>query len=558
MKVVIERNDKYIKTEQESQKYVDAILKSSSPKKVVVAGPGTGKTYLFKQVLEGKKNTLTLTFVNSLVEDLSLDLYGLSNVRTLHSYARSVLGKINSGVEVFPKLANVIREDAKNILRKDINFDYMFHNRVNDQTLLDFYEARRSYYGKYYGYTDIIHSLVKYFEQNIQNVPTYDYVLVDEFQDFNPLEIALIDLLSQKNPILLAGDDDQALYEDLKSANKRYIRDRYSDKYPDYEPFTLPFCRRSTRVIVDSVNDIINEAKSRALLKDRVDKKYLYFDQEEKDKDSASNPYVVYTQKFATQIPWFISTQIDEIAKRIKDKFSVLIISPSAKKSEITVGILRSKGFQNISLIQKKSGDEIPTLMEGLDILLENEEDSLGWRIIARHLMSNENFQSLLTATTVSSAKPIVEIVEKSFKTNINAILKSLKSLKSGKKLNDMEMDKLLKLFKIDPAEKIKAFLLSQLPAKSEVVINPGIRKIPIKATTIQSSKGLSVDFVFITYFDDQYFTDIKNKKITDTNVYNLLVSLTRAKKGVYLISSNTKKKPTFLSWINNERIKYV
>src|SRR5579862_2424349 len=89
--------------------HIDAILACGAKKRLVVAGPGTGKTYLFKKVIAGKKKTLTLTFVNSLVEDLSLELCGLSNVMTLHSFARGVLGK---NTKVFPKLHTVIQQDA--------------------------------------------------------------------------------------------------------------------------------------------------------------------------------------------------------------------------------------------------------------------------------------------------------------------------------------------------------------------------------------------------------------------------------------------------------------
>ena len=85
----------------------------------MVAGPGTGKTFLFKKALEGKSKTLTLTFVNSLVEDLSLELYGMSEVRTLHSFARGVLGK----AKVFPKLSAVITEDASLLLDQELDFD---------------------------------------------------------------------------------------------------------------------------------------------------------------------------------------------------------------------------------------------------------------------------------------------------------------------------------------------------------------------------------------------------------------------------------------------------
>lgn len=558
MKIVIEREDKYIDAEQKNQKYIDAILKSSSPKKVVVAGPGTGKTRLFKQILDGRKNTLTLTFVNSLVEDLSLSLYGLSEVRTLHGYARSILGKITPGVEVFPKLVKVIQEDAEVINGTKVDFDDVFHNRIDDKKLLNFYAERRNYYGGYYGYSDIILTLVEYFEKNPANIPTYDYILVDEFQDFNLLEISLIDLLSQKSPILLAGDDDQALYEELKSANKNYIRDRYGDNHPDYDSFTLPFCRRSTRVIVEAVNDIINVAQSKGLLKGRIDKKYCYFDQEEKDKESASNPYILYTQKFVTQIPWFISKQIDEIARKVQDKFSVLIISPSVKMSQSIADALNGKGFKNVSSSQKKIMDEGATLINGISLLLEHDDDNLGWRIIAKHLLMEDVYKTLLKTTANVQDKPIMEMLDKNIVANIKGMLKSLNSLKNGEDIGDDTMSELLQLFKLEVTESMRNLLLDKLPEKNGITVNSGIRNIPIKTTTVQSSKGLSVDYVFITHFDDQYLVDIKNKIIKDINVYNFLVALTRARKGVYLISSNTKTKPIFLSWINKDRIKHV
>ena len=122
-------NDKYTASKKARQEYVDAVLNSKSKKNIVVAGPGTGKTFLFKEVLKGRKNSLTLSFVNALVEDLSLELCGISDVKTLHGFARSALGTVVSGsVKVFPKLSEVIKEDAIVLLGKDIDFDYIFHN----------------------------------------------------------------------------------------------------------------------------------------------------------------------------------------------------------------------------------------------------------------------------------------------------------------------------------------------------------------------------------------------------------------------------------------------
>ncbi len=323
---------KYTKAKTDLEKHVEAILHSKSIKKVVVAGPGTGKTYLFQKILEGKQNTLTLTFINSLVEDLSLELCGISEVRTLHSFTRSILSKIKrKKINIFPSLSKVIQNDAEILIGKEVDFERLFNNREDKDEFIEFYNKRRRYYG-YYGYTDIIFSAVLYFEKYRDQIPAYEQILVDEFQDFNKLEVSLIELLSEKSPILLTGDDDQALYE-FKSASTRYIREKHSKKMPDYESFNLPFCVRCTRVVVDAINDIIVSAKKAGFLIGRIDKPFTYFHCEEKDEESERYSKIVHTQKFERQIPWFIEKKIGEIAEYMKSKFSVLIISPFKKQS---------------------------------------------------------------------------------------------------------------------------------------------------------------------------------------------------------------------------------
>lgn len=225
-----------------------------------MAGPGTGKTFLFKKVLNGKTKTLTLSFVNSLVDDLSLELYGISEVRTLHSFGRSELSKIlKKEVNIYSKLPAIIREDFQILTGGDIEFDVLFHERDDSNPNLAFYEARRNYYN-YYGFADVIHAAVKAFEADNNNVPSYEQVLIDEFQDFNKLEVSLIDLLAEKSPILLAGDDDQALYEFLKNASAHHIRLRHRDEMPEYASYNLPFCARCPEVVVEATNDLINAA----------------------------------------------------------------------------------------------------------------------------------------------------------------------------------------------------------------------------------------------------------------------------------------------------------
>lgn len=550
-------NEKYVKAKAERKKYTDAILSHPSRHKIVVAGPGTGKTHLFKEVLNDKSSTLTLTFVNALVEDLSLELYGLSDVKTLHSFARSELTKaIKKEINLFPKLPKVIQEDAKILLDKNIDFDQIFHNRDDDNMNIDFYKKRKDYFG-YYGYSDVIFAIVKFFESKKDKVPTYEQVVVDEFQDFNKLEVSLIELLSEKSPVLLAGDDDQALYA-FKNASPDHIRHKYSSACADFAPFSLPFCSRCTRVIVEATNDLIKSAKNNGNLATRIDKPYNYFEDENKDKESNQHHKLIYTQSYAKKIPWFIQQRIGETAKEVRGNFSVLVISPSKKQSKAIVNSLRQKGFGNIDFVEKNDGNE-PSLMDGLKILLDDGNSNLGWRIVVKFFLRTSDFENLIKETNKGDAKPICEIIERKVKKEIDGVVKICKKIKDGKVVDEAKTVEVLQKAGFKTEEIVKDFLKGEINSSSPRSGNPGLRKIPIKATTVQSSKGLAADVVFITHFDDKYFVKNKDKtKISDQDICNFLVALTRARKKIFLISSDTKKEPAFLAWIERSRIDKV
>ncbi|HDZ20296.1 hypothetical protein LCGC14_0204970 [marine sediment metagenome] len=548
---------KYAAASRQRQEHVDAVVAATTGNKIVVAGPGTGKTYLFRQVLAGKKNTLTLTFVNALVEDLSLELFGLSEVRTLHGFARQQLKKLTQkDVEVFSKLSAVIREDAVVLLDNDIDFDPLFYNKSDPDERIEFYRRRRVYYD-HYGFSDMVYAAVRLFEKHPERIPVYSQVVVDEFQDFNAVEVALIELLASKSPILLAGDDDQALYESLKSASTQYIRQRYGDVTSGYASFTLPYCSRTTRVIVDATNDIISGAAENGCLRGRINKPFRYFDEPQKDKESERNPQLVYTQVYAAQIPWFIQKRVEDIAKEVRDKFTVLLISPTGPKSRQVVNALREKGFENIHCKEKQESAE-PTLLEGLNLLLKDPVSNLGWRVATKGLLPDDEFRSLLAKTSdADSSGRLRDILTPERKREVNALLTLLRAVRDGKSPGDeAHMTDLLKRVGVDAVGMGTEYLRDHITPPTNRVVDHGIRKVFMRATTIPGSKGLAADYVFITHFDDLYFIRDKDKnQVSDQDICGFLVALTRAQKKVFLISSDRKKIPTFLKWIDDARI---
>lgn len=544
-------DERYAQARNKRQKHVDAILKSAAKKKIVVAGPGTGKTYLFKRVLEGKTDALTLTFVNSLVEDLSLELCGLSDVRTLHGFARNALEASGKHVRIFRRLSGVIQQDAKVLLNREINFDSLFHNRDDKNPDIEFYKRRKDYYA-HYGFADVVFAIVKYLEGKREKIPTYEQVLVDEFQDFNELEVSLIDLLAEKSPVLIVGDDDQALY-DFKHASTKHIRQRYGPN-SGYQPFHLPYCSRCTRVIVEATQDIITRATENGFLKDRIPKQFQYFEDEQKDKQSDDNPKIIHAALYARQIPWFIEQRIGEIAIEVRGRFSVLIISPTNTQSRQIVAGLKHNGFANIESVEKQDQKE-PTLLDALNLLLEDKKSNLGWRIASKCLQAEKEFESLLGQTSTDGAKSASDLVSANLRKEVNGMLTVLRAIRKDKAIDEEQLGRILKKLGFNSHEMIKDHLKDEIVSPSRRSCKASIRRTFIKATTIQSSKGLAADYIFITHFDDQYFVRHPDKrKMSDQDIYNFLVALTRARKRVFLISSS-KKEPTFLRWINKDRI---
>jgi superfamily I DNA/RNA helicase len=548
--------DKYATAKREREEYADAVLHSPSRKKIVVAGPGTGKTHLFKRILEGTENTLTLTFVNALVEDLSLELCGLSEVKTLHSFARRVLkDATGKNVKVFPKLARVINEDVRILLKEDIDFDYLFHNRADEDEHIKFYKKRKDYYG-HYGYSDIVFGAVKYFEANPNKIPTFGQVVVDEFQDFNRLEVSLIDLLAERSPILLVGDDDQALYESLKSASPAHIRERHRDRNSGYAPFALPYCSRCTRVIVEAANDIIQGARHDGYLGGRIDKPFRYFDDGQKDRDSQDNPHVIYSQLYHTPIPWFIEQRIADVAQEVRRRFTVLIISPTRVQCMHIARSLKETGFRAVRFPAKRESDE-PTLFDGLKLLLQDKMCNLGWRVAARALLNGEHFEALLKETYNADAVRLSHRIEEGKRKEVRQMLTKLRAVRDRRHTEDgAELGEFLKKVGVDAYEMGRDRLRDEIRWGSSRVSNPGIRKTPVTITTIQGSKGLDADYVFFTHFDDKYLIrDSDNGTVSDQDICNVVVALTRAKRRVFLISSDTTKRPVFLNWIHESRV---
>lgn len=138
------------------------------------------------------------------------------------------------------------------------------HERVRDfyllaQPLID--QVENYYINKsYLDFNDMITRTIALFKNQSEILQKfkqqYQYILVDEFQDVNNLQVEMIrHLLTDQNQLFCVGDDWQSIYG-FRGSNVDYIVN-FSDHFPNAETIKLSMNYRSTQNIVGASNEVI-------------------------------------------------------------------------------------------------------------------------------------------------------------------------------------------------------------------------------------------------------------------------------------------------------------
>ena len=109
---------------------------------------------------------------------------------------------------------------------------------------------------KYFAYQDERKNI----EQGrlLSGAASYDHIFVDEFQDINPLDLALVRAIVERSraTLTIAGDDDQAIFE-WRGATPEYILDPGQYFGSDFDTCTLGVNYRSPTNIVEHSQRLI-------------------------------------------------------------------------------------------------------------------------------------------------------------------------------------------------------------------------------------------------------------------------------------------------------------
>lgn len=111
---------------------------------------------------------------------------------------------------------------------------------------------------KYWNYLDMVDA------KPVPAPTRYHHILVDEFQDINPLDLALIDKIAKANraTLTIVGDDDQAIFE-WRGASPKFILEPELHFGREFKTYTLQVNYRSPRNVVYHSQKLISHNANR-------------------------------------------------------------------------------------------------------------------------------------------------------------------------------------------------------------------------------------------------------------------------------------------------------
>ena len=286
----------------ESQK---SAVKQTEGSVLILAGAGSGKTttivsrlaYLLEGIGIPASNTLTLTFTNKAAKEMKERSLALINSNTyppllctFHKFGllflkfnihlldrknnfvvidtddkKRIIKKINSEIAT-PLVASEISRYKNSLLSPDEA--YKQAESYNYQQIAKVYEEYEKYLNEnnLVDFDDLIALTYKLLDENeelaIKTSQKYQYIMVDEYQDTNELQLKLIQkLCTTHNNICVVGDDDQSIYG-WRGANIRNIIE-FDKDFSDATIFKLEQNYRSREPILKVANALIEHNRSR-------------------------------------------------------------------------------------------------------------------------------------------------------------------------------------------------------------------------------------------------------------------------------------------------------
>ncbi len=592
---------------------------------MVVAGAGSGKTkvltykiaYLIDKGFEPDK-ILALTFTNKAADEMKSRIKELvgskSNVLwmgTFHSIFAKILRieakhldyrsnfsiydtddsqslvqniMINFNIEYEALTANSVRHRIsylKNHMIMPKEFRKRHIKSFLDEKVAEIYEEyqQRLFANNSMDFDDLLLKPIELFNRNERIHQKYkksfDYILVDEFQDTNKAQYELVKMLvSRSGNICVVGDDAQSIYS-WRGANFKNILDFEKD-FPKHKIFKLEQNYRSTKVILQAASSVIKHNKEQIV-------KTLWT--ENNDGELITLVRCADEKDEAFQIARYIKKETSKHKLSLND-FAVLYRTNAQSRALEDIFRREKLSYTILGGVEFHKRKEVKDVIAYLRVIAnQNDEESLlrimnfpqrgiGSTTLTRMIAFSRKhgismFETMARVFEVIDIKERIQKNVKQFRVLLDKYI-GLKDKLSVGELTRALIDELgiLRMFKEENTPESLARwdnineLLSSLTDYSnenqdsklesylqEVslasdVDNYDDKKNAVTLLTIHSAKGLEFPIVFISGCEEDIFP-LSNKFNSETQIEEerrlFYVAITRAKQKVYLSHARSR-----------------
>lgn len=384
----------------------------------LLAGPGTGKTFtltqrvhhLVRQLKIAASAILVVTFSRAAARELqkrAQDILGDNDtprISTLHSFAFSQLRTNPDGQRFLPRGFHVADDwEERHIIRKDLqlllckkakDIGRLFNQMSADWETLNAdtqnwekkfpnpgFIGAWNQHRKAYGYalrSELVYRLKKAIEQHppfisAENRPKY--LLVDEYQDLNRCDLAVINAVSAPGSgdteVFCAGDDDQSIYG-FRYAHPDGIR-KFPSQYQPCKQAELSVCHRCSPAILKLALDVIkqdNRRTAKNLHSAKADRgdvvEILHFDNQAQEANTIA--------RLCNNLVHFRDVLPGDIMILLRNDKNGAMSKPLLKAIQ-SVGLRASVGAKE-KILDTSEGRQTLALLR----LAVSERDDLAWR----------------------------------------------------------------------------------------------------------------------------------------------------------------------------------
>ena len=176
----------------------------------------------------------------------------------------NIMKRLNLTERYTPKVAHKIISKAKTQYLTPDEFMYTDSEFPKIQKVYKEYQTELKN-ANAFDFDDLIFMTVKLLSEN-ETVrkeihARFKYLLVDEYQDTNPLQYRLVKLLSNNGKICVVGDDDQSIYRFMGASIDNILS--FEKQFSGTKTVRLERNYRSTQTILDAANALISNNERR-------------------------------------------------------------------------------------------------------------------------------------------------------------------------------------------------------------------------------------------------------------------------------------------------------